>query len=783
MKIPQLGFEKIVEELSKLTTSSIGKKLAEEISPQADLHSIRYKLEKVTEMRQILDTEKQFPIRGVKDITSSLKKAKVVGGMILTEEFLEIVRTLQATRAIKVFFKNASPKFPKLQNLVRDLFPIPELEKEILKIVDEITGTVKDSASPKLQKLRNQIRTEQNRIRSKIAGILSKMQTEGFTEAENFVLRDEKLVIPLKTEFKRKLAGAVVDYSQTGSTVFVEPLETIEISNTVRRLLIEEKAEVEKILIELTGFVRREIPTLASNLEVLAELDFIFAKGRLSQKLKGNAPNLTKEKNFLLREARHPILALRDYDSVVPLELELTEKDVTLIITGPNAGGKTVALKTIGLCALMVQSGLHVPVYEKSIFPIFDKIFVEIGDSQSIENDLSTFSSHVSHLKEIYEEFSEKSLILIDEIMSGTDPNEGSALSMSLLESFTQTKAFTVGTTHHGSLKAFAYETEGIQNGSMEFDEENLQPTYRFRAGIPGSSYAFEIAKRFGFAESVVERAKDFVGEDKVSLENLISELNNKLKATSDTKRELEIKLSEQKAFLSLYKQRSEKLAQEKKIIKQKAAEESAKILADANSAVELAIKEIREKKADKEVVKQAREIVEEQKQKVNKILKETKKKDEFIPSAKPLELGSTVKIKTTGLIGKIVSEPNSKGKVMVETDFSKITIKLTDLERIKAPKTQKVVSVKVNRTSDTKYSSELDIRGFYADDAYPAVDKFLYLALEKGLKTVTIIHGKGTGALKSKVADYLKTHPCVRTARFGNWDEGSGGTTIVEIS
>ncbi|MCC7431097.1 endonuclease MutS2 [bacterium] len=786
MKIPQnLSFDRILTELAKLTTNPLGKFLAENLEPSQDLETIKIQLEKVTELKEILDAQVPFPVRGVKDILKQIERSEVVGVFLSAEDFLAIAHTLQATKKLHTFFKNTSQTCPNLKSVAKNLVPLEELEKKILSIIDETTSNVKDSASHLLQKIRSQIRHEQNRLRTKITSLMSHFQKEGFTEAESFALREGKLVIPLKAEHRNKLSGATVDFSQTGSTVYVEPLETIEISNSIRRLEIDEKAEVERILTELTAFVRNEAETLETNLYILAELDFIHAKALFSQKIRGNAPHVTEEKMLFLDKVKHPVLCLKDYDSVVPLTLKLDAKNTTLVITGPNAGGKTVAMKTVGLCALMVQSGLHVPSGKDSIFPVFDNIFAEIGDSQSIENDLSTFSSHIFHLKNIYENFTGKSLILVDEIMSGTDPNEGSCLAMALLESFTRAKTFTIATTHHGSLKAFAYETEGVENGSMEFDAENLKPTYNFRIGIPGSSYAFEIAQRFGFSDFIIKQAKNLVGNEKMKLENLISELNQKLRETTELRNQLEIKTSEQKAFLSLYKQRSEQLASEKLLLKKKAAEESAKILNEANATVELAIREIKEKLASKEVIKEAKELLSTEKAKVEKVLSEVQKQtisEQQNTEPGILEVGSFVKIKSTGIVGKIVSKPDSKGKVMVETDLAKVKILLSELEKTKQTKTENKVSIKVNSSVPENFSNTLDLRGFHVEEALPVIDKFLYYATEVHLNEVTVIHGIGTGILKEHVTIYLKNHHLVKSTRYGNWNEGSAGATIVTL-
>ncbi|MCK4965624.1 Smr/MutS family protein, partial [bacterium] len=580
-----------------------------------------------------------------------------------------------------------------------------------------------------------------------------------------------------REEFAHKTKGIAHHRSSTGATLFVEPLEIIDVNNTLEELRLKEEREVRKILKNLTESVRFNIQDIIKNEAILVEIDVYYALSMFSIEIGGQEPIVTEDRSLDIKNGRHPLLLLKKAKEVVPLSVKIGEKYKTLVISGPNAGGKTVALKAIGLLSLMVQSGMHVPADDDSVFPVFEKIYCDIGDEQSIEKDLSTFSSHLERYKKYITNASTENLTLIDEIGTGTDPKEGSAIAMAVLEKLTDAGGFTIVTTHQSTLKVFAYEHPNMENGSMIFDETNLKPTYQFNQGIPGGSYAFEISRRLDFPEDVLNKSKELVGEQENKLESMIKELQNNLKQISDEKSQIDMKRTELDGLLKLYNDKVSTLKDFAREKKQEALREAEEILESSNQAVEKAIWEIKESSANKESIKKAKKIVAEKKKDIKNKLKVSQKLEQ-VPGK--IDIGDIVLHRELRMKGEVMSIPDSSGKVWVSIGTKKLETDIRQLEKIVDE--EKRVPVSYDKVPVVHIEDKIDLRGMDSIDAVNTLKGYLKEASMMGLKEVYIIHGKGTGVLKKKVNEYLQDYNKIKSKRAGQWNEGGEGVTIVRF-
>lgn len=777
-----LEFDRIRERLADFAASPLGEELAGKVQPLNDIASIEESLHQTTELRSLVDFDQPLPIDGISDIRTSMKKARIAGSLLNVVELSTIADTLAVVRRLQKYFSSRKEKIPTLNRLIAKLVSVKVVETEITRSIDTATAEVKDNASAALARIRKQLARAQVSARHKIESLLKNFAAHGMLQENVISVRDGRLVLMVKEEYKRKVRGLVHDRSSSGSSLFIEPLETLEDNNRIRELQAEEKKEIEIILLSLTDLVREHLDPIALNVDVLGKLDLLYAKAGLSKALNANQPELVDDNIISIQQGRHPLLLLRMGEkNVIPLDLELGSSFRTCIISGPNAGGKTVALKTIGLLTMMVQCGLHIPALPHSRFGKIDQVFASIGDQQSIENDLSTFSSHLEDLKNIAENATSHSLVLIDEIGSGTDPEEGTALAMALLESLTDKKCLTVVTTHQSALKAFAFQTEGVENASMEFDVRTLQPTYHFRVGVPGSSYAFEIAQRMGLPKNLNERARELVGSQKDKLEGLIIELENRVQHFKELEQEANIKETQLRGLTKLYREMKEELDRNQKKIKREAAREAEKIVNEANASVERTIREIKESNAAREKIIQARQIIDSEKKKIQVIKQEVEQADAVINTT-PITKGDYVRWEKAGTKGQVVSDKDKQGRVYLQADGAKVRVPVAELTKLSAPPKPAQRVVKVNTDHQQIKSSELDLRGLRAEEAREKVDQFLDEAILAGFQNVRVIHGKGTGRLRAQIGDFLRRHPQVQSTRLGHWNEGDSGVTVVEL-
>ncbi len=779
-----LEFEKILSRIQSYVYSGLGLSLCENISFITNKDTLELELSKTAEMKNILTREEYLQLDGLQDVRKILSKLNIEGSYIPSEEFLSILTFLRISRLTKSYFTRLNIgteyDYEFIPKITSNLFTDKILESNIDSTIDE-TGTVRETASAELKRIRITIRKKTESLRKSLEKILKDISDKDYSQDDIITQRDGRFVVPVKVENKRKVPGLIHSSSNTGQTVFIEPAATIELNNDITELQYEERREIERILAELAKKVRVHILELKSNCEILAEIDFLQAKAKYGIEILAEKPILSEEE-YEIKNGYHPVL-LQNHkrDEVVPLNFRIGKDFNSIIISGPNAGGKTVSLKTVGLLALMLQSGILVPVHYESKFRILNNIFVSIGDQQSLENDLSTFSSHIAYLKKILDEADNNSLILIDEICSGTDPVLGSALSCAIIQNLSDRNSLSVVTTHNSELKAFAYNHAKIENASLEFNNETLSPNFRFNIGIPGQSFTFEIAEKYNFPHDVVTVAKSYLDDSENKLEDLLKELNENKQKYSELKNDYDREVIRLKGLNSLYETKVSQLKTNEKEILRKAKEEAKDVLQDANKLIENTIREIREKQnfSAKEIKEAFNSKVEE----ITKIKDEKPIEEELSESEKKdIKVGDHVKISGTNSMGELMEIHDDQASINMNGLLVKA--KLSEVEKVKRAEVKKehakTSTIEVN---EGPVERSLDLRGKYSEEIFDIIDKFLHNSIVNGLKSVEIVHGKGTGKLRTEVQKYLKSNPSVISHRLGNWNEGDTGVTIVELS
>jgi DNA mismatch repair protein MutS2 len=778
-----LEFDKIKDMLSGLCLSQMGKELALSIFPAKDKEIAEKELSETTQMKEILLYEEPFPLTSTKDIRVSLKKAEPEGVYLEPVELLNINEILNISRALIKFFKNKKDKYPHIGNLVSELRSYDQISSAILSAVDP-SGEIRDSASGRLSDIRHQEKTLRNRILEKLESMIGARKTKGPRQDGLITMRDGRYVIPMEESEFFQSRGIIHDRSRSGATFFVEPLVVVGMNNQLRELALEERAEIERILRDITGLIRAELLDLGVTIRVLQELDFIHAKAQLSFRYDGNPPLLNEEGYINLIEARHPLLGLSQKQNsreVIPLSMALGKEYTVLIITGPNAGGKTVTLKTVGLLTLMALSGLHIPVKPYSEIPVFKGIYADIGDEQSIEMSLSTFSSHMLHIKEAVENADSESLILFDELGGGTDPKEGVALSEAIIDQLIRNDSRVIITTHHGALKLLVQDYPQIKNASMEFDQETLTPTYRFQMGYPGSSFAIPIASRLGISPEIIQKAQQILGSEERDLGKLLESLETDLKKVRENRQALDEQKRITDELMNLYRDRMRKLEEREKEVKTGALRESKLMVEATRAELERLVAQIRKTQAQKEVVKETHRALEEKK---SSLTQELEKFEEKVSKKLGIiQPGDSVWIEALGIKGEVISKDglSKKFKVLVgnvtyDVEEEKLT-RIEDTEKVDTGSEYSGASYSIPQVSP-----EIDLRGLMAEEASSIVDKYLDDAYLAGLTTVSLIHGKGTGALRKKIGEFLTHHHRVESIRLGEWDEGGSGVTIVKL-
>ncbi len=784
-----LEYTKIRDRLSALALSPMGKEKCDELVPMHDIDAITREQKETTEAVNMSLKKGRLPLGGIKDIRTQLGRAEA-GGVLGIEELMAVGDFLYVCRKVKNYAKqeNKADVFPVLDDYFEIVKTITNLEKEISRcIVNE--QEISDDASSGLRTVRREIRNANGSIRDKLNTIIYSAAYKNMLQDAVITIRNDRYCVPVRSEYQSSFPGMVHDRSNTGSTVFMEPTAVIQLNNKIKELQAKEKEEIEKILAMLSAMVAENVDVIEANINVIAHLDFIFAKSELSLKMNGAEPIFNTNGIIDIRKGRHPLL---DEKKVVPIDINLGKDFNTLLITGPNTGGKTVALKTLGLFTLMGQAGLHIPAFDSSQLAVFDDVFADIGDEQSIEQSLSTFSAHMTNTVSIINSVTPNCLVLFDELGAGTDPTEGAALAMAIIQLLHKMNVRTAVTTHYSELKVYALSTEGVENACCEFDVETLIPTYRLLIGIPGKSNAFAISKKLGLPDYVIDSAKEFISSENVKFEDVITDLEISKKTVvyeqeraEQFRKEAErLKNEVEKQRAKINDQREKILADarnEARMVYQQAKEESDRIIKEMNKAM-------REKSANQNKMNEKRSELKSKVAKMDEaISKAQKKKVAAVKPIQNLKAGDNVYVVSFDKTGVALSAPDSNGDVMVQTGNMKLKVPLNELtyyEPKKEPKSNasRNISTKVRAGKSQYIASEIDCRGQNVEEGLGNIDKYLDDAFLAGLKTVTIIHGKGTGVLRAAIQKYLRTNPHVRTFRPGVYGEGEMGVTIVEL-
>lgn len=782
-----LEFTKLKERLLVYASSALGRERIEQLLPLLDCEQVEQALAETSEARAICRTE-DFPLQGLLDVRSGLQRA-ALGAMLQPEELLNIAQLCACSRRANRFFREKSSAYPLLTRYGQGLVPLPDLETAINAAISEY-GEIRDSASPKLRKVRTDMRTLQNRVKERLDGMVRSSTVQKYLQEPIVTLRDDRYVLPVKLEYRSQVPGIIHDQSASGATLFIEPMAVVEINNDLRRLQAEEEQEIERILRELAELVQADSDDLQLNIGLLAHLDFCMSKGKFSYDLRAVQPLVNRQAYLHLKNARHPLLPR---ERVVANTVYLGREFSVLLITGPNTGGKTVTLKTVGLLSLMAQSGLHIPADEGSEVTVFDNIFADIGDEQSIEQSLSTFSSHMTNIVDITVRADERSLVLLDELGAGTDPAEGAALAMSIVDYLHALGARVVATTHYSELKSYAYQKPGVQNASVEFDVETLQPTYRLTIGLPGKSNAFEISSRLGLSDYLIAHAREYLSGEQMQVEDLIKQLEDSRKEAEgerDTARQMRLQAESSKQALE---QRLRELERDEERILTRAKQEARALLNRQKQEMDQLLADLRAAalRADSEPAKTSMQELEEARQQFRRLQGETEAEGPA-PQRKPqlkvagdrdFRAGDEVLVKHLGQRGRLLSDPSDGGEVQVQLGALRLGCRVEQLEKLLSEKpTAPQPSYQVVNMSRQGVRMELDLRGQTVDESILKVDKYLDDAALAGMPQVHIIHGKGTGALRNAVRDYLKTHAAVQNYRFGGPAEGGTGVTVVEL-
>ncbi|MFH1006584.1 MAG: endonuclease MutS2 [Candidatus Latescibacterota bacterium] len=788
-----LEFDKVREIVSGYTISVPGRERVAALAPLDDGEKLQQELNRVAECLDLVSFGDPLPIRGIRDIRSALARCAAEGAMLEPKDFLDLSDTLEVIRKLAAYFASHREKYPLLSRLAGDLEGHPEVEEAIARVVDP-GGEVKDSASKALRHIRRDIEARRQSLRNELEAYLRKLPDQ-VVQDRLVTLRNGRYVIPIQENQRGRVEGIVHDQSASGATVFVEPLTTLERNNQIRQLELAEQREIGRILVALTAEIRTIRERLMTGMRILSELDVLHAKASYGADYEAIAPQLNAQGSTQIIQGRHPLLCVRyrqegHEDAVMPLDIEVGAAFDTLLITGPNAGGKTVALKTVGLLTVMALSGLPIPAGEKTEIALVRRICADIGDEQSIENDLSTFSSRVQRLADICRNADSDTLVLLDEIGSSTDPDEGSALAMAALEHLTGRGARTIATTHHGRLKAFAHEHERVENGSMQFDRDTLRPSFRFRLGIPGSSYAFEIAERLGMPQTIIRRATEYGGADARQLEDLISELQRVQQEYETQSLILEESVSQHERLKAEYEEKVRGAEQEVRTIRAEALRESEEILSGANALVERTVAEIRSHQADRGSIVKAKTSLGKATSKVRQGQRSLAKEKKKTKPIQDVAVGDWVWADRFGGRARVLALGKASGRIQLQAGHAKVWIRPSDITKVvrdgdqgSEVRDQRPGSTYVGGNWGRSVGPSVSVRGMTLDEALPIVEQYLDDAFLASMKQVVIIHGKGTGVLREHVGTLLRQDPRVQSQRPGDWNEGGSGVTIVEMA
>ncbi len=776
-----LEFNKIKDELKNFTETGAAKDIIEELEPYGNIYEVREHLEETFEAVRLMAVKGNPPFEGIYDVRNAIERAGK-GSVLMPGQLLKIAAVMRCARRFKDYAcsKEDEETFRVIQDICQGVNPLRSLEDEIFNAVlgeEELS----DRASTALFSIRRQLKDKNISVRDKVNSLVRSYSQ--FLQENLYTMRGERYVLPVRAEHKGSVPGIIHDQSFSGATLYIEPMSLVNLNNEIRELMLKEKAEVERILAELSGKICDSIISVRTNGNIVWELDFIFAKARYAMEKVCICPNVSSDGFVDIIEGRHPLI---DRRAVVPSSVYLGREFTSLVITGPNTGGKTVTLKTVGLLHLMALSGLMIPARENSTVGFFKEIYADIGDEQSIEQSLSTFSSHMKNIVHIIENADKDSMILFDELGAGTDPTEGAALAVSILENLKKRNSRIIATTHYSELKAYALREPGVENASVEFDVETLKPTYRLLIGIPGKSNAFEISKRLGLPDYIINDARENITSESLKFEDLIQSLQEKsIKAQDDAREAENLKLQAAK-IKDKYDEKLYNLqnAREKALID--AQREAKRVIKEAKEEADSILKNMREMER-LGYSSEARKKLEEERKKIKDKLDRAEdainvKKEDTGEKLKKIRQGMEVFIPSLNQKVIVLSLPDSKGEVQVQAGIMKINVKASELRASRETKEKSKASTRGVSLNLKSVSSSLDLRGMDSEEAVFKTDKYLDEAYMAGLNEVTIIHGKGTGVLRNSISEMLKRHPHVKKSRLGEYGEGGTGVTVAEL-
>ena len=789
----KIDFVSIRQQLYDLCSFLPGKEEVERMAFSTNIREIELMLDETDEMCRILtDPTLDFPAGAFYDVRDDLARIRVEGLFLDEKQLFSLRKTLESTHALLDFLRHIpNESYPALCAMAQQVQPVGGLIREIDRVLDKF-GRVKDTASPELAQIRKELLITQSSVSRLLTGILRQAQADGYVEKDaSPALREGRLVIPVSPAYKRKLGGIVHDESATGKTVFVEPARVVEANNRIRELEGEERREIIRILTQVASLLRPHIPDLMATQLFLGHIDFLRAKARWAERVNAIRPHVVEENILQWVGAKHPLLLMalqKQGKKIVPLDITLSHDKRILLISGPNAGGKSVCLKTVALLQYMLQCGMPLPLQEQSLLGIFSDIFIDIGDEQSIEDDLSTYSSHLRNMKFFLRYSTEKSLLLIDEFGGGTEPQIGGAIAESILAKLNDTGAYGVITTHYTNLKLFAEDTMGIENGAMLYDRHNMQPLFQLEIGRPGSSFAVEIARKIGLPEHIIQMATEIVGTEQVDYDKYLQDIARDKRYWENKRQKIRLQEKKLEETIARYEGEMNSIHKTRKELINQAKKEAMDLLQQSNAVIENTIRKIKESQADKENTKAARQDLEAFKEKIAPAHPQKVKKQKVQNVLDTLKVGDSVTIKGQSMIGHVLDIQGKK--LTVAMGQLKTTLSISEVEKIsnnQMRKQGKMIpssrsgSDEIRRTK-LSFKQDIDLRGMRADEAVQAVMYFIDDAVMVGAGTVRILHGTGTGALRQAIRQYLSTVASVKSFRDEHIQLGGVGITVVEL-
>lgn len=777
-----LEYHKITERLEGYACSEYAKEFCRNLQPSSDIEEIRQNQAETSDAYRRIVQKGSISFSGIRDVRASFQRLKV-GSVLGMGELLAVSSLLETANRVKAFSRNDTTDLPDdtLDGLFARLEPLTPLNNELKRcIISE--EEMADEASPALKDIRRSMHAANERIHSQLNSMVSSQTTRGYLQESVVTMRNGRYCIPVKQEYRGQVPGMIHDQSSTGSTLFVEPMAVVKLNNDLKELAIKEHDEIERILAVLSNQTAEYMDAILEDFRILTKLDFVFAKALLSKDMKGSEPVLNEEGILELKQARHPLL---DPKKVVPSNIHLGKDFDLLVVTGPNTGGKTVSLKTVGLLTLMGQSGLHIPAFEGSKLAVFEEVYADIGDEQSIEQSLSTFSSHMTNIVKILEKADDRSLVLFDELGAGTDPTEGAALATAILSFLHNMKVRTMATTHYSELKVFALSMPGVENACCEFDVETLRPTYRLLIGIPGKSNAFAISGKLGLPNFIIDDARNRVTEQDVEFEDLITDLENSKRTIEKEQEEIAVYKKEVEDLKQQLEKKQERFEEQRERMIREANEEARRILQEAKEYADETIRRFHKGMSGKEMENQRNELREKINKKNEKLSVKKTVSAKKAYQAADFHVGDAVRVLSMGVNGTVSTLPNAKGDLYVQMGILRSQLNIRDLELIDeavivGPGVTKSSTGKIKMSKSASISPEINLIGKMVDEAISDLDKYLDDAYLAHLSQVRVVHGKGTGALRKAVHGHLRRMKNVKEFHLGEYGEGDSGVTIV---